>query len=122
MLGHCHELALAIHEATGLPLVAIEEPIGHRLWRVAHVAVQVPDGKLLDVCGIRSLDELLLECREAGGCDTTGWRRVAVTRGYVDACVEDGYLPGVEPGLAEAREVAAALLEALCLAGGAPGP
>jgi hypothetical protein len=58
---------------------------------------------------VRSLDDVLLECRDEG-CDTAGWRIVQVSPDYVDACVEDGYLPMPDPGLTEARRMADELM------------
>ena len=53
--GHCHSLALAIHELTGWPLVGL-----YRLYRPwsnmeetpDHVVVKTPKGKLLDISGL----------------------------------------------------------------------
>lgn len=51
--GHCHVLALALHEATGWPLVAIWYDDAPREDDIPdHVAVRNPsNGKLVDVSG-----------------------------------------------------------------------
>src|SRR4051794_37517203 len=53
--GHCHSLALALHERTGWPLIAID----HRSDGVcAHVAVQRPDGKVVDIAGAHTVEQI----------------------------------------------------------------
>ena len=52
--GQCHGLALALHERTGWPLVAVDEPTG----ACAHVCVRRPDGLLVDVTGAHTVDEM----------------------------------------------------------------
>jgi hypothetical protein len=53
--GHCHSLALAIHERTKWPLVAIDQRSdGVR----AHVAVRRPDGKIVDIAGAHRPEDI----------------------------------------------------------------
>lgn len=52
--GHCHSLALAIHELTGWPLAGMYDFHG----TLSHVLVWMPDGMLLDVNGVRTEEEV----------------------------------------------------------------
>jgi len=56
--GHCHALALAIHERTGWPMLAMSgRNSGYKDLR--HVVVLMPDGKWLDIQGPRDSEEQL---------------------------------------------------------------
>lgn len=63
--GDCWALALAIHRMTGWPLTALgyadedATPYTERGW--VHIVVRVPDGRLLDVRGLREEDECARE-------------------------------------------------------------
>lgn len=46
--GHCHSLALALHERTKWPLVAIRR---QRDGACIHVAARRPDGRIVDIAG-----------------------------------------------------------------------
>jgi hypothetical protein len=46
--GHCHSLALAVHQQTGWPMMAI---VGNEKQAVTHVVVAMPDGRWLDAFG-----------------------------------------------------------------------
>lgn len=52
--GHCHSLALALHERTGWPLVAFDNGRGE----CVHVCVQRPDGQIVDITGAHSPEEM----------------------------------------------------------------
>ena len=53
--GHCHSLALALHDHTLWPLVAVDRV---RDGERVHVAVRDPDGRLVDIAGRHSDVEL----------------------------------------------------------------
>ncbi|MFD9868539.1 hypothetical protein ACFXI8_27220 [Streptomyces niveus] len=55
--GGCGSLALALHDATGWPIVAAVADDGLEL----HYAVTLPDGRLVDITGAHSEDDMLLE-------------------------------------------------------------
>ncbi|TFI30152.1 hypothetical protein [Streptomyces sp. 4R-3d] len=55
--GGCGSLALAIHEATGWPIVAAVADDGLEL----HYAATRPDGRLVDITGAHTEDDMLLE-------------------------------------------------------------
>ena len=57
--GYCGYLAQALHELTGLRLALFTKPNGEndRGWH-GHAAVQLPDGKFLDIEGIVSAGEI----------------------------------------------------------------
>lgn len=81
--GHCHSLALAIHQRTGWPLVGIQDRGG----QLAHVAICTPEGELLDASGCWDLGDLVEEY--------AGWRdpdcTVALSADTVQAL---GHAPG----------------------------
>ena len=54
--GHCHALALAIHERTGWPLLAMSGRHSLRA-NLQHMVVVMPDGKWLDVNGPQEPEE-----------------------------------------------------------------
>lgn len=45
--GHCHSLALALHERTGWPMLGLQ----HHSKEINHVVVVMPDGRWLDAKG-----------------------------------------------------------------------
>lgn len=53
--GHCHSLALALHQQTDWPLVAIDR---RRDGVCVHVAVQREDGKIVDISGAHTREEI----------------------------------------------------------------
>ncbi|HEY5990612.1 MAG TPA: hypothetical protein VIV12_30100 [Streptosporangiaceae bacterium] len=57
--GHCHSLALALHEKTGWPLIGgVDRGPEYGSGRVPdHVVVQVPDGRLLDITGLHTVED-----------------------------------------------------------------
>ena len=63
--GGCWALALAIHERTGAPIVAIGDmaeehvALGRRTW--VHMAVQLDDDVIVDAYGLRSESDVLDE-------------------------------------------------------------
>ena len=57
--GHCHALALAIHQHTGWPMLAMSGRFSaYRDLR--HVVVQMPDGRWLDINGPQEPEERLV--------------------------------------------------------------
>ena len=68
---HCEQLAWALHEATGWPYAAVcdgyDESSGRFGW--LHQAVMAPGGKVLDVDGLRDVDDVL---DAYGGWSTDG--------------------------------------------------
>ena len=54
--GHCHALALAIHERTGWPLLAMSGRHSLRA-NLQHVVVVMPDGRWFDVQGPQDPEE-----------------------------------------------------------------
>lgn len=114
--GQCHALALAPHERTGWPIVAsgpseccydedcpdTNDSAGVCDCQVQHLAVERPDGYLVDIEGARPRDDFLLasadpdfdEVRPLAPdhlerilWDSQSWREpdVAAARGFVDA-------------------------------------
>jgi hypothetical protein len=64
--GHCHSFALALHEATGGELISFQrhaQPFDHVLCRLS-------DGRLADIGGARTTEEVLVEDGELRGVDT----------------------------------------------------
>lgn len=55
---NCWAMAIALHRATGWPLVEVA-PLG---WPALHGCVRRPDGLLVDVRGAFSEDEVLRRC------------------------------------------------------------
>lgn len=53
--GQCHALALALHEATGWPIIGAED----EELDVCHFFVRTPDGLLLDITGAHEPEEAL---------------------------------------------------------------
>jgi hypothetical protein len=47
--GDCVELAIALHNATGYPVVTISGPEN---WEFVHAAVRTPEGQILDIEGL----------------------------------------------------------------------
>ena len=81
--GQCHALALALHESSGWPLVAVYEDDD-----IIHVAVKIPDGRLLDAGGYhnayeiaeyydRTLDDIseVTQAEVEALADSNDWRR-----------------------------------------------
>lgn len=60
--GHCHSLAMALHEQTGWQLVAIDDA---RDGTCVHIAVRRPDGKIVDLAGAHTVAEIA-EARAGG--------------------------------------------------------
>lgn len=68
--GQCHALALAIHEATGWQMVALD------FWQDIpnHVLVRMPDGRLLDIAGTDVEDRWpTADCRDCAPEDVDAW-------------------------------------------------
>jgi hypothetical protein len=53
--GHCHSLALALHQETDWPLVAIDRRAD---GVCVHVAVQRDDGRIIDIAGAHTLEHI----------------------------------------------------------------
>jgi hypothetical protein len=53
--GQCHALALALHQETSYPIVACLSEEGNP----DHYAVQLPDGRILDIEGAKEAEEVL---------------------------------------------------------------
>ena len=49
--GHCHAFAYALHEATGWPIYAVKTTRNDGARRLAHFALETPNGDLLDISG-----------------------------------------------------------------------
>lgn len=62
--GHCHSLALAISEATGWPIVALDR---RRDGQRVHVVVRRPDDMLVDITGAHTPAEM--NAAVAGGLE-----------------------------------------------------
>lgn len=68
-IGACGALAIAIHDATGWPIVAITD--AHNVFEdgkagggsALHWTVRRPDGKLIDIDGAHDADDLIEEYR-----------------------------------------------------------
>ena len=60
--GFCTLLALTIHRKTGLPLVLFTTKYENNSWS-GHATVQLPDGTLLDIQGVRTVKEIQEEYR-----------------------------------------------------------
>lgn len=58
--GNCAALAWELHVLTGFPLVAVEvvgpDTVGTR-WM--HAGVEMPDGRVLDIFGVRDVEEVV---------------------------------------------------------------
>ena len=92
--GQCHGLALAIHQRTDWPLVAVNNEKDECI----HICVRRPDGLLVDVTGSHAHDEMTADGRRL---------RIPFDRTDVDALIERfGWAP---PEL----EAAAAWVEAV---------
>lgn len=52
--GHCHSLALAVHNKTGLPMLAMSRH--SRTGELTHVVIELPDGRWLDSRGVKEAD------------------------------------------------------------------
>lgn len=64
--GYCHVLALALHQKTGLPLLALQDQAirpFHGGLPIVHVGVAVDGGHMLDVEGARPLADTVSDCR-----------------------------------------------------------
>ncbi|MFC3986632.1 hypothetical protein [Streptosporangium jomthongense] len=59
LFAQCQMLALAIHERTGWPLWVAEQQLPTGAWSWAHVGVQTPDGRWLDIEGPRDSQQVL---------------------------------------------------------------
>lgn len=62
-MGGCHILAVAIHDETGWPIVGVTDPdnvFGDRLGggSCVHYCVKAPDGKLIDIDGAHTEEDL----------------------------------------------------------------
>lgn len=85
--GQCHALALAIHEKTGWPLVAVwyssmPEDINDYHDCPSHYMVQTPEGELLDITG--TFEECDLDHR--------GWEYTTVDSNHADTWIGRSYL------------------------------
>lgn len=67
--GHCHSLAIAIHRATGWPMVGFFKR-GESSPK--HVAILLPDERILDIEGVRHEDDI--HC----SFDTDYWKKVLI--------------------------------------------
>ena len=91
--GHCHALALAIHERTGWPMLAMSGRYS-AYKDLQHVVVVMPDGKWLDVQGPRDPEEELHRHKQAINADEVSnmgrirhWKnpQLEIAREFVDA-------------------------------------
>lgn len=74
--GQCHALAMALHQATGWPLYRVK-PRGYDCCPTcAHWMVGLPDGRLLDIMGVSSRDEVRMEWGRAVESNRTEWAEV----------------------------------------------
>lgn len=69
--GDCWALAIAVHEMTGLPMLAVGytgddgEPPHERYW--CHVVIKVDGGMVLDIRGLRPPEEAIAEFMKSHG-------------------------------------------------------
>jgi hypothetical protein len=112
LYGGCAALALAIQKRIGLPLVALVEPDGEN-DNAVHVMAKAPNGRYLDIGGLRTYKEVLADLCDNHQCNTADWSLVSVSPVYLKLCIKDGIFDPISPGLAkEANEVAARLITA----------
>lgn len=64
--GQCHGLSLAIQSRTGWPLVAMVDDNG----TCGHFCVRRPDGKIIDVTGAHTSEEITSACADRCGIST----------------------------------------------------
>lgn len=56
--GYCHWLAGAIHTLTGWKLVTVDVRVRRGDWQPVHTAVRTPEGRLLDIFGEHTKDDM----------------------------------------------------------------
>jgi len=59
--GYCAEFAIALHRLTGWPTIAFNEVVkedGEEYYNLVHTVVKSPNGKYVDVRGIRTEQEI----------------------------------------------------------------
>lgn len=56
--GDCHILARAIHRVTGWPMATFSFKSGKERLPDTHAFVRLPDGRYLDIEGVRTADEM----------------------------------------------------------------
>lgn len=81
--GACAGLAIALHDATGWPLIQV----GYCDELPLHFMVRHPDGQLLDIQGAHTDDDVLIEYDFIA--DGTGAVLAEVTRAAAWACYRD---------------------------------
>lgn len=114
MYGGCAALAIAIHNITRLPIVALIEPAGET-ERAVHVMIKAPDGRYLDINGLHTYAEVLADLCDNHDCDTQNWSLISASLNYLKACIQDEIFDPITPQIAaEARQVAKRLIAA-CL-------
>lgn len=110
--GSCGELAKALHERTGWPIVLVADGTdGPAGW--VHAAVQSPDGRVLDVMGWHDPDVWLgrwMYDVTSRGERTDGWddRNVAVV--LADEWNGGGWDPGQEIDYIESEAIRVAAI------------
>lgn len=111
MYGGCGSLALAVQRLTGLPMVALLEPDGENACPV-HVMNRLPDGRYLDINGVRTLQEIFDDLREQHDIQNTAdmWLTKA-NPALLRAWTQDGYFDAPSASLTrEAKEIARRLV------------
>ncbi len=79
--GQCHGLALALHNRTGWPLVAVVDDNG----ACGHVCVRRPDGQIVDVTGAHTSEEMASALGQILHIDTHYIRDLESQHGWASA-------------------------------------
>lgn len=67
--GYCHWLAGAIHSMTGWGLTTVDGQTSDGTWLTVHTAVRTPAGRLLDIFGEHSADDVRQRYLDSGAVD-----------------------------------------------------
>jgi hypothetical protein len=100
MYGGCAALALALHNATKLPMVALVEPEGEDEHPV-HIMLKYGD-RYLDINGLRTYQEVIADCRDEHECTTDQWSLISATPRLIQLWTHEGYLDPVHSETAKA--------------------
>lgn len=100
--GACGALAIALHDATGWPIVAITDH--HNVWdgkagggSAMHWTVQRPDGKLIDIDGAHDPEDLVEEYHYDADDEQAAWG-LSSCADVVEWCVEVQGEPPIQAG------------------------
>lgn len=106
--GGCNALSLALNRLTGLQMVALMEPSDEHGQTPVHMMNAMPDGRFVDVYGVRSYDEVIRSCTEEHGCRLARyWDLIDVSEKTLRSFIRQGMLDRISPRTSAAAKAMA---------------